>query len=116
MLRGEIWWARVPMKGSDRKKRPMLVVSHDAFNLNESYLKVMVVHITTVKRLSGPYDWEVFIPRGTAGLKRSGVAKCGEIYTLWKEQLQGSTGTCSRELMARVDRALAVALSLGVEA
>ncbi len=115
MRRGEIWWARVPMKGSERKRRPMLVVSHDAFNSNENYLKVMVVHVTTVKRLSGPYDWEVSIPRGTAGLKRSGIAKCGEIYTLRKEQLQGATGTFPRELMARVDRALAVALSLSLE-
>ena len=73
------------MKGSRDKKRPMLVVSDDAFNRNERYTKVMAVHVTTVKRLGGPYDWEVSLPRGTVGLKHASVAKCGEIYTLWKD-------------------------------
>lgn len=90
----------------------MLIVSDDLFNRNEHYPKVMVVHLTTVKRLSGPYDWEVPLPRGTAGLDRSSIVKCGEIYTVWKEQLEGPPGTVPLDIMAQVDRALAVALSL----
>lgn len=112
MRRGEIWWARIPMKGSGGKKRPMLVVSDDAFNRNQGYAKVMLVPVTSVQRTSGPYDWEVSIPRGVAGLERSSVAKCGEIHTLWKEHLDGLVGTLSPSIMRRVDRALAIALSL----
>jgi mRNA-degrading endonuclease toxin of MazEF toxin-antitoxin module len=112
MKRGEVWWARIPMKGSGDVRHPMLIVSDDAFNLNPRYAKVMVVHITSVQRLHGPYDWEVTLPKGTAGLKRPSIAKCGEIYTLWKEQLQGPAGTVPTVLMSDVDRAVAVALSL----
>ncbi len=112
MQRGEVWWAKVPMSGTRGKRRPMLIVSHDAFNQNDRYSKVMVVHVTTVKRLGGPYDWEVEFPRGTAGLERSGVVKCGEVYTLWKDQLQGPAGTVPRTLMRQVDQALAIALGL----
>jgi len=90
----------------------MLIVSDDAFNQNERYPKVMVVHLTSVKRLGGPYDWEVSFPRGTAGLERASIAKCSEIYTLWKNELQGPAGTVPRSLMNQVDRALAVALNL----
>lgn len=104
------------MKGSRDKKRPMLVVSDDAFNRNERYTKVMAVHVTTVKRLGGPYDWEVSLPRGTAGLKHASVAKCGEIYTLWKDQLlHGSAGTLAADMMRQIDRALAAALNLRLE-
>ena len=81
------------MSGSGRVRHPMLIVSDDVFNTNMRYPKVMVVHITSVKRLHGTYDWEVSLPKGTAGLTRSSIAKCGEIYTLWKEQLQGPAGT-----------------------
>lgn len=113
MRRGQIWWARVPMtNGAAAKRRPMIVVSDDAFNNNPRYPKVMVVHATTVKRLGGPYDWEVVLPRGTGGLKRTSVAKCAEVYTLRKEQLDGTLGTLPREHMTKIDRALAVALSL----
>src|SRR5574341_499348 len=112
MTRGELWWARIPMSGSKGIRRPMLIVSDDAFNRNDRYLKAMVVHVTSVKRLDGPYEWEVSLPRGTAGLTRSSIAKCGEIYTLWKAQLQGPVGTVPRSIMNQVDCALAVALSL----
>jgi hypothetical protein len=37
MLRGEIWWARIPLSGSSGKSRPMLIVSHDVFNQNQDY-------------------------------------------------------------------------------
>lgn len=112
MRRGEIWWARVPTRGATAKRRPMLVVSDDAFNANERYPKVMVVHLTSVERLGGPFDWEVAIPKGTAGLSRPSVVKCSEIYTLWKELLQGPAATLPPALMRRVDRALGVALNL----
>jgi mRNA interferase MazF len=102
------------MTGSRGKERPMLIVSDDVFDRNESYAKVMVVHITSVQRLRGPYDWEVALPRGTAGLERPSIAKCGEIYTVWKEQLHGSPSTVPRAILDQVDRALALALSLPV--
>jgi mRNA interferase MazF len=115
MLRGEIHWTRIPM-GGDQNRRPMLIVSDDAFNRNARYPKVMVVHLTSVERAEGPFDWEVRIPRGTAGLRRQSTVKCSEVYTLWKEQLQGALGTLPGALMHRVDRALAVALGLPFQA
>jgi mRNA interferase MazF len=101
------------MSGSGGKKRPMIIVSDDAFNRNERYPKVMVVHVTSVQRLGGSsYDWEVSLPRGTAGLERASVAKCAEIYTVWKDKLTGPPGTVPRAILEQVDRALALALSL----
>jgi mRNA interferase MazF len=112
MLRGEVWWASVPMRGSGRKRRPMLIVSADAFNRNPRYPKAMVVHLTSVTRAWGPFDWEVTVPRGTGGLERPSTVKCGGVYTLWKDQLQGPAGTLPRAIMQKVDRALAIALGL----
>lgn len=52
------------------------------------------------------------LPKGTAGLPRASVVKCAEVYTLWKDQLQGPAATLPAADMRRVDRALAVALGL----
>jgi mRNA-degrading endonuclease toxin of MazEF toxin-antitoxin module len=112
MHRGEVWWGKVPMRGAAGKRRPMLVVSDDVFNENERYPKVLVVHLTSVTRLGRHFDWEVALPKGTAGLQRASVVKCAEVYTLWKEQLQGPAATLPPALMRRVDRALMVALGL----
>jgi mRNA-degrading endonuclease toxin of MazEF toxin-antitoxin module len=100
------------MRGATAKRRPMLVVSDDAFNENERYPKVLVVHLTSVERLGRDFDWEVAVPKGTVGLRRAGVVKCAEVYTLWKEQLQGPAATLPAAVMARVDGALSIALGL----
>lgn len=112
MRRGEIWWGAPTLPGGNRKGRPFVVVSDDAFNRNERYPKVLVVHVTTVRRPAGPFAWEVALPGGSAGLAKASTVKCGEVCTLFKHQLTGVCGTLSREFMARVDRALAVALGL----
>ena len=100
------------MRGAGAKRRPMLVVSDDAFNHNEQYSKVMVVHLTSVQRLGAGFHWEVTLPKGTAGLERTSIVKCGEVYTVLKDQLQGPAATLPAAMMREVDRALATALGL----
>jgi len=114
VLRGEVWWGHPALPGGSHKRRPFLIVSHDAFNRNDRYPKVMVVHLTSVHRIGGDYPWEVEIPRGAAGLPVSSVAKCGEVYTLLKSQLAERAGTLRAEKMEAVDRALAMALALPI--
>lgn len=100
------------MRGAGAKRRPMLIVSDDVFNENERYSKVMVVHLTSVQRLGGAFRWEVTVPKGTAGLKRSSLIKCSEVYTAFKDQLQGPAATLPAAVMRQVDQALATALGL----
>jgi len=110
--RGEVRWGNPAVPGSTRKRRPFLVVSDDSFNANERYPKVLVVHLTSVRRLRGPYDWEVELPRGVAGLPHSSLVKCNEVYTLFKVQLGDLLGTLPRTYVQHVDRALHMALGL----
>jgi mRNA-degrading endonuclease toxin of MazEF toxin-antitoxin module len=114
VLRGEVWWGQPTLAGGSRKRRPFLIVSHDAFNRNDRYPKVMAVHLTSVQRIGSEYPWEVDIPRGEGGLTVLSVAKCGEIYTLLKVRLEQRVGMLRTERMEEIDRALAIALSLRV--
>lgn len=113
MRRGEVWWGHPRLTGDRSKRRPFVVVSADAFNANERYPKVVVVHLTTTTRSGGPYAWEVRLPRGAGGLDRASVAKCAEPYTLWKEQLEEQCGVLPGRLVRHIDAALALALALG---
>ena len=114
MRRGEIWWGAPALPSGSRKRRPFLVVSNDAFNKNEGYPKVMVVHLTSVTRSLGPFRWEVEVPRGVAGLPSVSVVKCGEVYTLLKAHLGEYLGALPAAYLERVDRALATALGLAM--
>jgi len=104
------------LPGGSRKKRPFVIVSSDAFNRNELFRKVMVVHLTSAPRHSGPYDWEVSLPQGTAGLPAASIAKCAEVYTFHKDHLSELVGTLPLDFVHRIDRALAIALALRVPA
>jgi len=110
--RGEIWWGAPAIPGQDQKRRPFLVVSDDVFNRNDAYTKVLVVHLTTVRRTGEPYPWEVEIPRGGGAIPKGSVAKCAEVYTLFKRDLDERIGALSNPTMAEVDHALSVALGL----
>jgi mRNA-degrading endonuclease toxin of MazEF toxin-antitoxin module len=110
--RGEVRWGEPPIPGAARKRRPFLVVSDDAFNANDRYAKILVVHLTPARRAGGPYEWEVEVLRGVAGLPQSSLVKCNEVYTLFKTQLGPLLGTLPRQHLQAVDRALCVALSL----
>ena len=112
MRRGEVWWGAPALPGATRKRRPFLVVSDDVFNQNGAYEKILVVHLTTVARGGGPYSWEVDIRRGVAGIPRSCTAKCAEVYTLWKSDLDERLGAVPKSVMTLVDRALTIALGL----
>jgi len=110
--RGEVWWGRPTLPGGSHKRRPFLIVSHDAFNRSDRYPKIMVVHLTTVRRIGGDYPWEVELPRGAGGLPVASTAKCGEIYTFLKTHLTELAGALRADHMERIDRALAAALGL----
>lgn len=88
------------------------MVSSDAFNANERYPKVMVVHLTSTPRAGGPFRWEVDVPRGVAGLPVASIVMCGEIYTLAKGALTELAGSLPRAYVAQVERTLGVALGL----
>ena len=89
------------------------MVSADAFNGNERYSKVMVVHLTTTVHGGEPFPWHVDVPRGTAGLPTSSIVKCNEVYTLFKSQMTTLVGSLPRAYLDRVDRALALTLGVG---
>jgi mRNA-degrading endonuclease toxin of MazEF toxin-antitoxin module len=100
------------MAGGSRKRRPVLIVSGDSFNRNDRYPRVVAVHVTSVHRPAGLPSWEVEIPKGAANLGRASIAKCAELYTIQKDGLESRIGAVTRDVMARIDRALAIALSL----
>ena len=112
MRRGEVWWGAPSLPGGSRKRRPFLIVSNDVFNANDRYPKLLAVHLTSVARSSGPFRWEVDLPRGAAGLPVASTIKCAEIYTLLKTDLGALIGTLPPGDIARVDQALTLALAL----
>jgi mRNA interferase MazF len=114
MKRGDVWWADLePRSGSEQRgRRPVIVVSHDAFNETSGWQSVIVVPLSTSARQAarGPTAVPILV-RG-AGLKRESVALCHQVTTLDRAKLTERVGILPEGPLAAIDSGLSAALSL----
>jgi mRNA interferase MazF len=112
VARGEVWWAALgPTQGSAPAwRRPVLVVSADAFN--RSRIKtVTVVAITSNLRL-GAAPGNVAVGAGSAGLELDSVINVSQVVTLDKSDLSKRLGNLDDLKMEQVEAGLRLALGL----
>ena len=116
MTRGEIYWADLaPRSGSEQKgRRPVLVVSHDAFNQTPGWRSVIVVPLSTAAVQARRGATAVLLPEGSGGLRKASVALCHQVTTLDRSKLSTAIGTLTPWLLQHVSAGLAAAMDLGL--
>ena len=114
MRRGEVWWARLaPRSGSEQRgRRPVVVLSHDAFNEVETWRSVIVVPVTTSSRqgLRGPTMAE--LPPDVTGLPRASFALGHQVTTLDRRKLGERSGRLDELSLRRVEEAVLTACGI----
>jgi len=114
LKRGEVWWADLaPRSGSEQAgRRPVVVVSHDAFNRTEGWRSIIVVPLTTSVTQARRGPTAPSLPRGAAGLARTSVALCHQVTTLDRAKLTRQIGTLPSAAMLAIEMGLKAALSM----
>ncbi|HEX9941592.1 MAG TPA: type II toxin-antitoxin system PemK/MazF family toxin [Thermoanaerobaculia bacterium] len=114
MRRGDVFWAELsPRSGSEQHgKRPVIVLSHDAFNGTPSWQSVIVIPCSTsgAQRRRGPTA--VFLAAGTGGLPEDSVAVCHQITTLDRSKLTCRIGSLPEPALRDVEEGLRAAVDL----
>jgi mRNA interferase MazF len=109
-----MYWADLaPRSGSEQTgRRPVVVVSHDAFNQAPTWRSIIVIPLSTspVQLRRGPTA--VLLSKGTAGLRRDSVALCHQVTTLDRAKLVQRIGELPAASVRRVDDGLRAALAL----
>lgn len=115
MRRGEVYWANLaPRSGSEQRgRRPVIVVSHDAFNESPSWRSVIVVPVSTSVGQAGRGPTAVPLTRGAGGLPSSSVALCHQVTTLDRAKLSSRLGTLPVADLVAVGEGLRIAQDLG---
>lgn len=114
MKRGDVYWAILsPRSGSEQQgARPVIVVSHDAFNQAAGWKSVIVVPVSTSGAQARRGPTAIPLPRGAAGLPKDSVALCHQVTTLDRTKLSSYAGTLATVLLARVGDGLKIAQGL----
>ena len=114
MRRGDVYWADlVPRSGSEQSgRRPVVILSHDGFNLTPGWNSLIVVPLSTSLSQASRSVTVVGIPMGTAGLSRAGVALCHQVTTLDRRKLVQKIGTLPAPLLTQVGEGVKAAMDL----
>ena len=114
MKRGEVYWAELtPRSGSEQTgRRPVVLMSHDAFNGAVGWNCLIVVPLSTSTSRAHRGPTAVPIPSGTAGLARNGIALCHQVTTLDRSKLNKKIGIVPPGILAELESGLRAALDL----
>ena len=112
IARGEIWWADLPAPtgSGPGKRRPVLVVSADSFNLSRIGNVVAVAISSNLELAAAPGN--VAVPANRSGLSKDSVANVSQIITLDKRQLGDRVGALDFDTLAQIEAGLRLALDL----
>ena len=115
MRRGDVFVATLaPRSGSEQVgTRPVIVVSHDAFNSTLGWRSVVVVPLSTSRSQARRGPTSVPIPAGAGGLAADGIALCHQVTTLDRSKLVRWLGSLRRDHVVAIDGGLRAALDLG---
>jgi mRNA interferase MazF len=114
MKRGEVYWADlIPRSGSEQQgRRPVIVISHDAFNQVQSWRSIIVIPLSTSAAQAGRGPSAVSLPQGTAGLGKESVALCHQVTTLDRSKLTQRIGELDSTELSRIEDGLKAAMDL----
>ncbi len=114
MRRGDVHWADIiPRSGSEQVgRRPVIIVSHDAFNEVPGWRSVIVVPISTSAAQAKRGPTAVYLPKGVAGLKKDGVALCHQITTLDRGKITEQIGSLSLGTLKEIEHGIRAAIDL----
>jgi mRNA interferase MazF len=113
--RGEIVQVNLdPSRGSEANKiRPAVVVSNDAANATATRLGRGVITVVPVTSSTGRvYPFQVLLPAGLTGLPRDSKAQAEQVRSIAVERVSKRVGQLPAALIAELDQALRVHLSL----
>jgi mRNA interferase MazF len=114
MKRGDIYWAELkPRSGSEQTgRRPVIILSHNAFNQTPGWCSIIVVPLSTSQRQAARGPTVVQLPTGTTGLSEASSALCHQITTLDRSKLTAFIGTLPDNVLASVEQGLLHAVDI----
>ena len=109
--RGDIYYAELnPVVGSEQGgTRPVLIISNDIGNSHSPTVIIAAITGRTQTKAKLPTHTEV---KDVEGLDRDSIILLEQIRTIDKQRLKNHMGTMPNNIMARVDKALAISLAM----
>jgi len=112
LRRGTVWWAELPdpVGSGPGSRRPVVIVSADAFNASHIQTVVVVVLTSNLRLIDAPGN--VRVRAKEAGLPRESVANVSQVLTIDKEVLTERAGYLRRPTLEGIASGLRLVFDL----
>ena len=112
MIKGEIWWADLPMPiGSvPGKRRPVLILQNDLIN-KSNISTVIIASITTNLELAKA-NGNLLLEVGDSKLSKTSVVNFSQILTVNKDWLTECVGMLNKSIMKQINVKLKLVLDI----
>ena len=109
--RGDLYWVNLnPVKGSEQSgRRPVIVLQNDIGN---EYSQTTIIAPLTTTNFVKEYPTNVFLGKGTAGLKSDSTVLLSQVRVIDKSRLESKIGHLTEKFIAKVEVALKISFDL----
>jgi mRNA interferase MazF len=109
-----VWWVDVAPRPESEQggRRPVVVVSSDAFNAVSTWRSVVIVPLTTSDRQLRLGPSAINVPARAANLPSASVALCHQITTLDRAKFVEVVGLLPANVLREIERGIMAALDI----
>jgi len=110
MVRGEIWWAKLPQKKRIKSPKygPVLIIQGD--NFNRSKINTVVCAIITSNTELATLPGNLLLEKSISGLEKTAVINFSDLYTLDKTDLLEHIAMLPKSILDKVNNCLKLVL------
>jgi len=112
MVRGEIWWANLPMpKGSmPGKRRPVLIIQGDSFN--QSSINTIICAVISSNTELASLPGNLLLEKAVSGLEKTAAINFSQITTIDKTDLTELVSMLPKSIIEKINNCLKMVLDL----
>ena len=106
MVRGEIWWADLPLPEGSKpaKHRPVIIIQCDSFN--RSNISTVICAVITSNTDLASLPGNLLLEKSVSGLEKTSVINFSQIVTLDKTDLTKQVGMLPKSMLQKVNDCL----------
>ena len=106
MVRGEIWWADLPLPNGSKpaKRRPVLIIQCDSFNRSSINTVICAAITSNIELASLPGN--LLLEKSISGLEKTSVINFSQIATLDKTDLTKQVSMLQKSMLDKVNTCL----------
>jgi len=112
MVRGEIWWANLPLPEGSKpaKRRPVLIIQCD--NINRSGINTVICVAITSNTGLASLPGNFLLEKAVSGLEKTSVVNFSQIATINKTDLIEQVAMLPKSALQKVNNCLKIVLEI----